>query len=129
MPRETQQNKDDLSRRTLFGVGGSVLLGAVAMPGVAEAEGNQGAGPSGDCVFDLQHMPADPESGPGGTVQMARQKQFPFMTGATVARLIMEPGCSRSPHWHLNSWEVQFCISGSCKLSTVDEHGNLFEDI
>jgi oxalate decarboxylase/phosphoglucose isomerase-like protein (cupin superfamily) len=135
MPDETdvKEQSQGVSRRGLFGAGGSLLFGAAAMgiPGTAEAAFSKEelVQAANRPVFDLEHMPADPESGPGGSVQMARQKQFPFMTGATIARLIMQPNCSRAPHWHMNSWEVQFCISGSCKLSTVDEHGNLFEDI
>src|SRR4051812_7750496 len=116
MAKKTQQNNGEVSRRRLFGASGGLLVGAMAagVPGIAEADEMETTVLGSECVFDLKNMPADPESGPGGTVQMARQKQFPFMSGATVARLVMQPNCSRSPHWHLNSWEVQFCLSGSC---------------
>jgi oxalate decarboxylase/phosphoglucose isomerase-like protein (cupin superfamily) len=129
----------ELSRRGLFGAGGSVLAGAIAAglvgagaPAAAVGGGatrTQAAPPKKPTVFDLDRMAIDPESGPGGTVQMARQAQFAFMNGATVARVTMKPSSSRAPHWHLNSWEVQFCVSGSCTLSSVDAQGVLHEDI
>ena len=127
-------DEQNLTRRGLFTAGGSVL-GAVALTvgaparadGDAAAQARPAAPPA--IAFDLEHMPIDPESGPGGTVQMARQRQFPFMSAATIARATVKPNASRSPHWHINSWEVQFCVSGSCKLSTVDEHGVLHESV
>ena len=47
-------------------------------------------------VFDLAHMPIDPDSGPGGTVQLAREAQFPFMTGASIARVAMDASAARA---------------------------------
>ena len=80
-------------------------------------------------VFDLEHMPVDPDSGPGGTVQLAREQQFPFMIGASIARVAIKPNSARAAHWHLNSWEIQFCAAGACKLSAVNPDGVLYEGI
>ena len=80
-------------------------------------------------AFDLAHMPIDPDSGPGGTVQLAREAQFPFMTGASIARVAIEANAARAAHWHVNSWEIQFCAAGACKLSVVDPDGVLYQGI
>jgi oxalate decarboxylase/phosphoglucose isomerase-like protein (cupin superfamily) len=80
-------------------------------------------------VFDLAHMPIDPDSGPGGTVQIARAAQFPFMTGASIARVAMDANAARAAHWHVNSWEIQFCAAGACKLSVVNPDGVLSQGI
>src|SRR4051794_5757341 len=92
------KNAADLSRRGLFGASGSLLAAAVtaglAAPSLASAAAEPAAVQTPPAkvptVFDLEHMPIDPDSG-AGSVQMARQKQFPFMSGATVARVVMKP--------------------------------------
>jgi len=80
-------------------------------------------------VFDLAHMPIDPDSGPGGTVQLAREAQFPFMTRASVARVAIDARAARAAHWHVNSWEIQFCAAGACRLSVVSPDGVLSQGI
>jgi len=107
----------------------AIAAGIVGPSAGAAAASSQAAPANLPTVFDLARMAVDPDSGPGGTVQMARQAQFPFMSAATVARVTMNANSSRAPHWHLNSWEIQFCVSGSCRFSSVDAHGVLHEDV
>src|SRR5262245_57318709 len=85
--------------------------------------------PTGSPVFDLAQMPINPASGPGRTVHLAREAQFPFMTGASIARVAIDANAARAAHWHVNSWEIQFCAAGACKLSVVSPAGVLSQGI
>jgi oxalate decarboxylase len=57
----------------------------------------------------------------GGTVTKCDESNFPALAGndAAVFLLILKPGGLREPHWHPNAWELDYCVSGNCRLGVV----------
>jgi oxalate decarboxylase len=58
---------------------------------------------------------------PGGTVQLAYEKDFPVVAGqnAAMALVVLKKGGIREPHWHPDAWEFDYCISGKARMSVV----------
>ncbi|MBW4549656.1 MAG: cupin domain-containing protein [Aphanocapsa sp. GSE-SYN-MK-11-07L] len=61
-----------------------------------------------------------------GIVRFGKAENFPLLQDTTVARVDVQPGASRTPHWH-NSWELQICLNGKAKTFLVDKNGNKYE--
>jgi oxalate decarboxylase len=63
------------------------------------------------------------DKGPCGTRTAATKAHFPALTGMSLYRLTIEPGCFREPHWHPNADELGYCTKGEV-LVTVFSSGN-----
>jgi oxalate decarboxylase len=58
-----------------------------------------------------------------GTRTHATAAAFPVLAGMSIARLTIEPGCFREPHWHANANELGYCVAGEL-LVRVFADGN-----
>lgn len=58
----------------------------------------------------------------GCRVQATKQN-FPLLERLSVARLTVNEGCFREPHWHANADELTYCLKGKV-LITIFRSGN-----
>jgi oxalate decarboxylase/phosphoglucose isomerase-like protein (cupin superfamily) len=63
-----------------------------------------------------------------GVVRFGKPENFPLLKDTTVARVDVQPGAARTPHWH-SSWELQVCLKGQSKTFMVDKGGNKYEGL
>lgn len=63
-----------------------------------------------------------------GIVRFGKPENFPLLKDTTVARVDVQPGAARTPHWH-SSWELQVCLKGQSKTYLVDKNGNKYEGL
>jgi len=57
-----------------------------------------------------------------GSIQRATTKEFPILNGMSLKRLVLGPKAIREPHWHANTVELTYCISGKTLVSVLDSH-------
>ena len=50
-------------------------------------------------------------------------EEFPILERMSIARLTLEAGCFREPHWHANAHELGYCLAGEL-LVTIFGDGN-----
>ena len=60
----------------------------------------------------------------GGTFSMVDQKLFPISSTMAGAILELKPKAMRELHWHPNSDEWQYYISGQARMTVFLSHGN-----
>jgi oxalate decarboxylase len=60
---------------------------------------------------------------PGGEERLVSAKEFPISTTITGAILDLKPGGLREPHWHPNTNEWQYYISGQARMTLFGSHG------
>ncbi|HTZ87249.1 MAG TPA: cupin domain-containing protein [Solirubrobacteraceae bacterium] len=63
-------------------------------------------------------------STPYGTRTSVRREDFPILDRISLARLTLESGGFREPHWHANANELGYCVAGKV-LVTVFGDGNV----
>ena len=61
----------------------------------------------------------------GGTVQPLGTQQIPPLAGITVFPLQAVPFGLREPHWHPNTSELNYCVSGRAQIGVVAPDGNV----
>lgn len=59
----------------------------------------------------------------GASVQFARAKEFPAVTGLSLALFDLTPHWTREMHWHNNAGELGWCLSGVGRMLLLDEWG------
>ena len=59
----------------------------------------------------------EPLRTPGGSVRIADSRNFPASTTVAAALVEVEPGCLRELHWHPNTDEWQYYISGEGRMT------------
>ncbi|WP_022720106.1 cupin domain-containing protein [Rhodopseudomonas sp. B29] len=74
-----------------------------------------------DMVFRLMQAPA--QTSPGGWVRIADTSNFPISTEVAAALVEINPGHLREVHWHPNSDEWQFYVSGQGRMSVFNAEG------
>ena len=120
------------------------LLGASAGAGVLVATGpgrsvakTDPATPAPSAAGTMQSTPAttpeplfyrlgesDPvEFASGASVQFARAKEFPALTGLSLAIFDVDQNFTREMHWHNNAGGLGWCLSGSGRMVLLDEWG------
>lgn len=62
----------------------------------------------------------------GGVIIEADQTSFPALDGLAIFLLTLEPGAVRIPHWHPDTNEMQYMLTGQCHfgLITPAQNGN-----
>lgn len=74
-------------------------------------------------------MAQDPKRVPGGgTERVASARLFPISTNMTGAIIEIQPGALREMHWHPNTDEWQYYISGTARMAVFLGQGELIED-
>ncbi|EUA12733.1 cupin domain protein [Mycobacterium kansasii 732] len=55
-----------------------------------------------------------------GSIQRLTADTFPILKGLSIKRLVINPGAMRTPHWHANTNELTYCVSGTALVSVLD---------
>ncbi|MFI6263602.1 oxalate decarboxylase family bicupin [Micromonospora sp. NPDC051006] len=63
----------------------------------------------------------------GGWTREITQRELPIATELSGVDMALEPGAYRELHWHKQS-EWAYVLSGSCRISAVDQEGRNFVD-
>lgn len=82
--------------------------------------GPQGSGPQ-NMKFSLMELP--PKTTPGGRVRIADTSNFPISQQIAVAHVEVDPGHMREIHWHPNTDEWQFYVSGRARMTVFAAEG------
>ena len=48
-----------------------------------------------------------------GSIRRVTADNFPILAGMSMKRLVVNPGAMRTPHWHANTNELTYCVSGT----------------
>jgi oxalate decarboxylase len=59
----------------------------------------------------------------GASVQFARGKDFPALTGLSLATFEINQHWTREMHWHNNASELGWCLDGAGRMVLMDEWG------
>ena len=62
-------------------------------------------------------------AGGGGTVRVVSRTEIPKLEGITVFPLQVVPEGLREPHWHPNTSELNYCVSGRAQIGLVSPDG------
>lgn len=55
-----------------------------------------------------------------GSLQRCTADQLPILSGMSLKRLVLEPKAIRVPHWHANTNELTYCISGHVLVNVAN---------
>jgi oxalate decarboxylase len=121
---DPEQPSSTLSRRGLLGAAGGALAVA-ALPAAARAAATPvGPGlPATDQDFALALSTLNPQiTGATGSVALGRLDNMPVLggQGASFGLMRIEAnGGLREPHWHPDSWELQYYLGGHARVEIV----------
>jgi len=117
--------RTQLSRRALLGTAGGLLaLGALPAVARAQSPANPGPGlPATEADFALALSSLTPQiTGATGSVALGAVANFPVVggQGASFGLMRIDPdGGLREPHWHPDTWELQYYLGGSGRVEIV----------
>lgn len=57
-----------------------------------------------------------------GTITRVTADDLPILAGMSIKRIVLNPGAMRTPHWHANTNELTYCISGTSLVSVLDSY-------
>lgn len=57
-----------------------------------------------------------------GSIQRVTAAELPLLRGMSLKRLILGGKGCREPHWHANTPELGYCLSGSALVTIIDTH-------
>jgi oxalate decarboxylase len=122
---------EKFSRRDVLGVAAGAVAGAVAVGEAGEPRGNaaEGRPASGATVnrtesvykFALGSAPARRYG--GSSIREHKLDSFPMSASMSAGLIRLAAGDFREPHWHPNSDEWLFVISGKIRMTIVDPKG------
>ena len=55
-----------------------------------------------------------------GSIRRVTADNFPILAGMSMKRIVVNPGAMRTPHWHANTNELTYCVSGTSLVSVLD---------
>ncbi|MCJ1459618.1 hypothetical protein MMC28_009997 [Mycoblastus sanguinarius] len=55
-----------------------------------------------------------------GSLRKVTAEQMPILKNLSMKRLVLAPGAIREPHWHANTNELTYCISGKLLVTVLD---------
>lgn len=93
------------------------------LPGPLNAQPALGNGPVPQ-KFSHRMMAQEPLRTKSGTVRVTDSSIFPISKTIAAGLVEVEPGGMRELHWHPNSDEWQFYISGSARMTVFAAEGN-----
>jgi oxalate decarboxylase len=86
------------------------------VPGPLTGDQLRGDGPVPNW-FKFQMMGMSPQRFPGGTVRIVDSRNFPASVHMAAALVELEPGAMREIHWHPNTDEWQYYLSGQGRMT------------
>lgn len=124
---------DPVSRRSALGVAAGLMAGgmlaAEAAAGEASAPEKPAAGPHGpaaaktDSPYKFSMSTAPVRRFGESTVREHKLDSFPMSSNMAATIVHLAAGDVREPHWHPNSDEWLFVMSGKIRMTIVDGHG------
>ncbi|KZS85585.1 cupin domain-containing protein [Mycobacterium persicum] len=57
-----------------------------------------------------------------GSIRRLTADNFPILRGMSIKRVVINPGVMRTPHWHANTNELTYCVSGTSLVSVLDTY-------
>lgn len=57
-----------------------------------------------------------------GSITRVTADNLPILSGMSIKRIVLNPGAMRTPHWHANTNELTYCISGTSLVSVLDSY-------
>jgi oxalate decarboxylase len=116
----------DLSRRRFLGgaagLAGSALVGATLPAAAGAATGADPGLPAASGTYAYPLAATSPQVvGSSGSLVLGSKNTFPVLTGqnGSFALMRVAPGGLREPHWHPDSWELQYYVAGSGVVEIV----------
>ncbi|KAL9595412.1 MAG: hypothetical protein Q9219_006455 [cf. Caloplaca sp. 3 TL-2023] len=89
-------------------------------PAPANLSSQNITGPAGSIAtnpYTYHFSQQEPYVMPGGSVKIIDPSTFPIAFNFSVALVVVQPGAMREIHWHTNSDEWNFFISGSARIT------------
>ncbi|MDQ3226768.1 MAG: cupin domain-containing protein [Chloroflexota bacterium] len=83
------------------------------------------AGVSSPYTIHADRVAPSEFAGGGGTVRVVSVKDIPSLEGITVFPLHAVPHGLREPHWHPNTTELNYCVSGRAQIGLVAPDGSV----
>ncbi len=127
---------EKISRRNVMGVAAGVVAGGVlgADALAAEAEDKPAvdaskAGPGGptegktESPYKFRFSDAEPRRFGGSSIREHKLHDFPMSHSISAGLIRLATGDFREPHWHPNSDEWLFVMSGKIRMTIVDGKG------
>jgi oxalate decarboxylase len=98
-----------------------IFAGEVPQPLAADAVRS----PAGAVPQKFVHhlLAQEPIAAPGGTARIADSSNFPAASTIAAAYVEVEPGAMRELHWHPNTDEWQYYISGQARMTVFASSG------
>lgn len=87
------------------------------LPGSLQADLAQSPQPEVPNSYKFSLLDVEPVRTRGGTVRIADKNNFPASDVMAAALVEVEPGGMRELHWHPNSGEWQYYISGTARMT------------
>jgi oxalate decarboxylase/phosphoglucose isomerase-like protein (cupin superfamily) len=116
-----------ISRRNVLGVAAAALASGVLAEQAGLAAAGQGAGDApadaSESTFKFSLSKAKRRTYGDSSVCEHKLKDFPISTNLSGSILRLAPGDFREPHWHPNSDEYVFVMSGKLRMTIVDAKG------
>jgi oxalate decarboxylase len=87
--------------------------------------GDRVSSPAGTVPQSYSHhlLAQKPIQGPGGTARIVDSSNFPVATTIAAAYVEIEPGAMRELHWHPNTDEWQYYVSGRARMTVFASSG------
>ncbi|KAK5167456.1 uncharacterized protein LTR77_007155 [Saxophila tyrrhenica] len=63
-------------------------------------------------------------SSPLGSIRKCTVDELPILKAMSLKRLTLQPKGIREPHWHADSNELTYCLSGNALVNIIDTHSN-----
>lgn len=113
----------ELSRRGLLGAAAGAA-GGIALSAVPHAFAAAPDAPALPPTRDTYLLPLgrmDPTvTGSSGTLAIGSRATMPVLAGqASFAWMRVQPGGLREPHWHPDTWEIQYYVAGRGRVEVV----------
>jgi len=89
----------------------------VRMPGPIDADAVRSPAGAVPNTFSHRLMAEDPVEGPGGRARIVDSSNFPAASTIAAALVEVDPGGMRELHWHPNTDEWQYYISGRGRMT------------
>ena len=74
-------------------------------------------------TFSHRMLAQDPISAPGGHARITDSSNFPVATTIAAALVEVKPGAMRELHWHPNTDEWQYYLSGNGRMTVFASSG------
>jgi oxalate decarboxylase len=127
LPREVLAKNFGVAESAFANIPTDVAKSRYIFPGTVPGPiaGDRVASPQGTVPRSFTHqlLAQEPIVCPGGTARIVDSSNFPAATTIAGAYVEVEPGAMRELHWHPNTDEWQYYISGRARMTVFGSSG------